>query len=155
MISNEIFNPTFVISSICLCPVEFFISELYHLYTKMFVENQHFFCRPLLSLHSNFFLVVPYYLSLPGDVKCFINHFAPSACDQTRIYWFLSNNWCMVQYGGETNCPVHMELNFCQTAFWLSSDSGCLKKTHFFVTSSVFINFQRWATTKICSFEKY
>ena len=153
MISNEIFNPCDFFNLFVSCG--FFhiwiIPSLYinvcwkstfFLQTFTFSALQFLSCSSLLSITA-------------CDVKCFINHFAPSACDQTRIYWFLSNNWCMVQYGGETNCPVHMELNFCQTAFWFSSDSGCLKKTHFFVTSSVFINFQRWATTKICSFEKY
>ena len=120
----------------CLSKINIFLQ------TFTFSALQFLSCSSLLSITA-------------CDVKCFINHFAPSACDQTRIYWFLSNNWCMVQYGGETNCPVDMELNFCQREFWFSSDSECLKKAQFFVTSSVFINFQRWATTKICSFEKY
>ena len=38
------------------------------------------FCRLFLFSQSNFSLVGAYYLSRSGDVKCFINHFAPATC---------------------------------------------------------------------------
>ena len=44
-----------------------------------------YFFRLLQFPQSNFPLVGAYYLSRSGDVKCFINHFAPSTCRTASV----------------------------------------------------------------------
>ena len=44
-----------------------------------------YFFRLLQFSQSNFPLVGAYYLSRSGDVKCFINHFAPATCRTASV----------------------------------------------------------------------